>query len=80
MEFSFELLKNPPLPRRKDYKSTKKTKFHSQGEDANNPSQMTFKDKLMEDHPLVEEDLTSRKKVLDFDNGDVVIENEGSML
>lgn len=66
----------PPL---EDDGSTKKTKFHSEGDDGDNPQQMSIKDKLMEDHLFVEEDFVGKDDDLDFDSGDVVMEMDGTL-
>ncbi|KAL9429226.1 hypothetical protein AB3S75_031104 [Citrus x aurantiifolia] len=57
----------------------KKTKFRSDGDDGDNPQQMSFKDKLMEDHLLVEEDFVGKDEDLDFDSGDVAVETDGTL-
>lgn len=75
---SSELVKNLP-PLLEDDRSTKKTKFYSEGDDGTKPQQMFFKDKLMEDHLLAEEDLVSIDNDLDFDSSDVVVETDGTL-
>ncbi|ESR42059.1 hypothetical protein CICLE_v10013460mg, partial [Citrus x clementina] len=58
--------KNSPPPLEDD-RSTKKTKFRAQGEDGDNPSMLSFRDKLME----------QQRGVIDAEVDDVVIEREG---
>lgn len=71
-------MKNFPFPL-EDNRSTKKTKFRSEGDDRDNPQPMSFKDKLMEDQLLVEKDLAGTDDDLDFDSGNVVVEMAGSI-
>ena len=74
--------KNSPPPLEDD-RSTKKTKFRAQGEDGDNPSMLSFRDKLMEqqrgmiDAKNSREDFMGREKDIEIEKEDVVIEREG---
>ncbi|KAL9445616.1 hypothetical protein AB3S75_018585 [Citrus x aurantiifolia] len=74
--------KNSPPPLEDD-RSTKKTKFRAQGEDGDNPSMLSFRDKLMEqqrgmiDAEISREDFMGREKDIEVEKEDVVIEQDG---
>lgn len=63
----------PPLVKNR---STKKAKFRMHGEDEDNPNPLSFKDMLMEDQKELEKELTRREEDLEFEQEDVVTENE----
>ena len=73
--------KNSPPPLEDD-RLTKKTKFRAQGEDGDNPSMLSFRDKLMEqqrgilDAEICREELMGRDKDIEIEKEDVVIERE----
>ena len=73
--------KNSPPPLEDD-RSTKKTKFRAQREDGDNPSMLSFRDKLMEqqrgilDAEICREELMGRDKDIEIEKEDVVIERE----
>ncbi|KAL9416731.1 hypothetical protein AB3S75_039842 [Citrus x aurantiifolia] len=74
--------KNSPPPLEDD-RSTKKTKFRAQGEDGDNPSMLSFRDKLMEqqrgmiDAEIGREEFMGRENDIEIEKEDVVIEREG---
>ncbi|KAK9175423.1 hypothetical protein WN944_027430 [Citrus x changshan-huyou] len=74
--------KNSPPPLEDD-RSTKKTKFKAQGEHGDNPSMLSFRDKLMEqqrgmiDAEISREDFMGREQDIEIEREDVVIEQEG---
>lgn len=65
----WEMMTPPPV----------KEKCRMHGEDEDNPNLLSFKDMLMEDQKDLEEELTGREEDLDFDQEDIVIENEGQL-
>ncbi|KAL9429498.1 hypothetical protein AB3S75_031327 [Citrus x aurantiifolia] len=74
--------KNSPPPLEDD-RSTKKTKFRAQGEDGDNPSMLSFRDKLTEqqrgviDAEVGREEFMGRENDIEIEKEDVVIEREG---
>ncbi|KAH9670348.1 reverse transcriptase domain-containing protein [Citrus sinensis] len=78
MESVSELAKKDPPPLEGD-RSAKKAKFRIEGDDEDNPPLVSFKDKLMETHDTMEEDLMGKEDDLVFDLEDVVIETEGHL-
>ncbi|KAL9426689.1 hypothetical protein AB3S75_033470 [Citrus x aurantiifolia] len=77
--------KNSPPPLEDD-RSTKKTKFRARGEDGDNPSMLSFRDKLMEqqrgviDAEVGREEFMGRENDIEIEKEDVVIEREGFLL
>lgn len=68
------LEKNPTSPMKNDH-SIKKAKLRTQGEDGDNPKQLSFRDKLMEWQKPIENELVGREDDLIFDPKDIVIDS-----
>ncbi|KAK9195306.1 hypothetical protein WN943_003426 [Citrus x changshan-huyou] len=75
-----ELNSPPPI---EDDRLTKKTKFRAQGEDIDNPSMLSFRDKLMKqqrgviDAEVGREEFMGRENDIEIEKEDVVIDREG---
>lgn len=67
---SFEKNSPSPLP---DDRSTKKAKFRAQGDDGDNPTPISFRDKLMESHMNLEEEFLGQEEDLAFEPADIVL-------
>ncbi|KDO37533.1 hypothetical protein CISIN_1g048335mg, partial [Citrus sinensis] len=79
-EYSLDKNSPPPI---EDDRLTKKTKFRAQGEDIDNPSMLSFRDKLMKqqrgviDAEVGREEFMGRENDIEIEKEDVVIDREG---